>query len=84
MASNATPLAINELIAAGEDLCDGLNQHGVTIGVSQNTFVRARADLDALLAAQAEFNIAQSNQLANYAALRAADSNGKGFIAPAR
>jgi len=51
MASNPTPLPIDELIAAGEDLCDGLNQHAVALGVTQNTFAKTRADLDALLAA---------------------------------
>lgn len=83
MSSNATPLALNELIAAGEDLCDGLNQHAVALGITSNTFAKTRAELDELIAAEAAFKAAQSAQGTAYAALRTADSNGKGFIARA-
>jgi hypothetical protein len=81
MASNPTPDPIDELIAAGEDMCDGLSQHAVTLGITQNTFAKTRADLDALLAAVDAQSAAEGAQPAAYAALRTADSNGKGFIA---
>ena len=83
MASNPTPTPLGELIASGEDLCDGLNQHAVAIGIKQNTFAATRADLDALIAAQAAFKAAEGAQPDSYTALRTADSNGKGFIARA-
>ena len=81
MASNPTPDPIDELIAAGEDMCDGLNQHAVALGITQNTFVKTRADLDALHTAVNEQSAAEGAQPAAYTALRTADSNGKGFIA---
>ena len=83
MANNPTPEPYNELLAAGEDLCDGLDQHAVTIGVKQNTFALVRAELDLLIAAQASFKAAEGAQPTAYAALRSADSNAKGFIARA-
>lgn len=83
MASNPTPDPIGELIAAGEDLCDGLQQHAASLGIAQNTFAIVRADLDALIAASAAHDQAQGAQPAAYSALRTADSNAKGFIAKA-
>ena len=83
MASNATPTTLSELLASGEDLCDGLDQHGAAIGIAQNTFALTRADLDALIAAENALSAAEGAQPAAYAALRSADSNGKGFIARA-
>ena len=80
MASNPTPSPIDELIAAGEDMCDGLNQHAVALSITQNTFAKTRADLDALLAAVSAQSAAEGAQPVAYAALRTADSNGKGFI----
>lgn len=83
MASNPTPDPISELIAAGEDLYDGLLQHAVTVGIKQNTPADFRADLDALIATQNALVAAEGLEPAAYAALRSADSNGKGFIARA-
>ena len=83
MANNPTPEPYNELLAAGEDLCDGLNQHAVTISIKQNTFALTRADLDLLISTQADFKAAEGAQPTAYAALRSADSNAKGFIARA-
>jgi hypothetical protein len=83
MSSNPTPEAYGELLAAGEDLCDGINQHAVAIGLKQNTFAVARADLDAMIAGQNAFKAAKDAEPLAYAALRTADSNGKGFIARA-
>lgn len=81
MASNPTPDPIDELIASGEDMCDGLDQHAVTLGITQNTPAKTRADLDALIAAVNAQSAAEGAQPAAYSALRTADSNGKGFIA---
>jgi hypothetical protein len=83
MASNPTPDTIGELIAAGEDLYDGLVQHAVACNIKQNTPAAFRADLDALIAAQNALVAAEGEEPAAYAALRTADSNGKGFIARA-
>src|SRR5437773_2690463 len=46
--SNPTPGPIPLLIAAGEDMCDGLDTHAVALDVKQNTAAATRADLDAL------------------------------------
>lgn len=81
MSSNPTPDRYDEFVASCEDMADGLSQHEATIGIEQNTFAKFRADLDALLAAQAPFLAAETAQGTAYTALRSADSNGKGFIA---
>ena len=83
MAANPTPDPISELIAAGEDLCDGLDQHGVAIGIKQNTGVVVRTSLDALSASESALDLAIGAQPNAYNAQRTADSNGKGFIARA-
>jgi hypothetical protein len=83
MASNPTPTRLDELLAGGEDLCDGLTQHAVAIGVKQNTLALTRADLDALIATQNALVAAEGAQPAAYTTLRVADSNAKGFIARA-
>ncbi len=83
MASNPTPDRYDELIAAGEDLCDGLNAHRVAIGIKQNTFAATRADLDALIADNNALSASEGAQPAKYTAQRLADSNAKGFIAAA-
>ncbi len=83
MASNPTPRALDELIAAGEDLCDGLTEHAVAINVKQNTFAATRADLDALLAARNATQAADGAKPDAYTQLRTAESNAKGFLARA-
>ncbi len=83
MASNPTPDPIGELIAAGEDLYDGLLQHAVSCKVKKNDPVDFRADLDALITQQNALVAAEGAEPAAYSALRTADSNGKGFIARA-
>ena len=83
MASNATPIRLDELLAAGEDLCDGIAQHAVAIGLKQNTLALARADLDSLILAQTLLVAAQGAEPTASTAHRVADSNGKGFIARA-
>ncbi len=81
MASNPTPDPIGELIAAGEDLHDGLSQHAVACNIKQNNPTDFRADLEALITAQNDLVAAEGAEPAAYSALRSADSNGKGFIA---
>ena len=83
MASNPTPDPIGELIAAGEDLHDGLLQHAASCNIKQNTPEDFRTDLDALIEAQNALAAAEGAEPAAYSALRTADSNGKGFIARA-
>lgn len=83
MASNPTPDRYDEVLAAGEDLHDGLVQHGDDLEITQNTAEKTRTDLDALIAAQAQFKQAEGARPTAYAALRSADSNAKGFIAKA-
>ena len=83
MASNPTPERYDELVAAGEDIDDGLVQHEVALGITQNTHAKVRADLDALIAAHAAFKADEGAQVPAYAALRTADSNAKGFISKA-
>ncbi len=83
MASNPTPTRLEELIAAGEDLCDGLHQHEATILVKQNMEAPTRANLAALIAAKDAVAAATATRTAAYNALRTADSNAKGFIAAA-
>jgi hypothetical protein len=83
MASNPTPERIDELIAAGEDLCDGLDTHAVGIGVKQNTAADTRANLETLKTTQNQLDEARGAEPTAPTALRVADSNGKGFIAAA-
>jgi hypothetical protein len=79
--ANPTPGPLNELIAAGEDMCDGLENLEVAVGIKQNTFAATRADLDALIAADNAFKAADGERPAAATALRLADSNAKAFIA---
>lgn len=81
--ANPTPDPINELLAAGEDMCDGLEGLETAVGIKQNTFALTRADLDALIATHNLYQAAEGEQPEAYSALRTADSNGKAFIAAA-
>ena len=83
VASNPTPERIDELIAAGEDLYDGLNQDAANINIKKNDPVTVRARLDALIATTNALKAAQGAEPAAYQLLRTADSNAKGFIAAA-
>ena len=83
MASNATPQKINDLITAGEDLCKGLHDSGVAVGIKQNTFAVARPELDALIATEGDFTDAEGAEPAAYAVLRDADNAGYKFIGTA-
>ena len=83
VASNPTPDRIDELIAAGEDLYDGLNQHAVNINIKKNDPVTVRGKLDAVIATTNVLKAAQGAEPAAYQLLRTADSNAKGFIAAA-
>jgi hypothetical protein len=79
--SNPTPKKIADLISAGEDMCDGLEELEVAVGIEQNTFARTRADLDALKTTQNNFKLAEGEEPDARDAVRIADSNGKAFIA---
>ena len=81
--SNPTPRNLDDLIAAGEDLCDGLDTNAVAIGIKQNTAALARGELTALIGTNDTFNAAQGEQPAANTALRVADSNAKGYIGSA-
>lgn len=81
--SNSTPLRLDELLASGEDLCDGLNSIGVAVGITENPFAAVRASLDALIGTNNLLKAAEGAQPDSYTALRTADSNGKSFIAAA-
>jgi len=83
MASNATPEKINDLITAGEDLCKGLHDSGVAVGIKQNTHDVSRPELDALIATEGDFTDAEGAEPAAYSALRDADSAGGKFIGTA-
>ena len=79
--SNPTPVPLNELIAGGEDMCDGLEELETVVDIKQNTFAKTRADLDDLILKNQAFKEAEGEQPAAYSGLRTADSNGKSFIA---
>lgn len=81
MASNPTPKKNADLIAAMEDLCDGLHQHDAALGITKNSEAVTRPKLQALILGENNFKAAESAQPATYVAERIADSNVKGFIA---
>jgi hypothetical protein len=83
VASNPTPININELMASGEDMYDGLFRHAVAINIKKNDAPGFRLKLDALIQAQVSLKAAQGAEPAAYSAMRTADSNGKGFIGAA-
>jgi len=83
VASNPTPDRIDELIASGEDLYDGLNQDAVNLNIKKNDPVTVRGKLDALIATNNALKAAQGAEPAAYQLLRTADSNAKGFITAA-
>ncbi len=84
MASNPLPNGINELMTRGADNCDGLHNHGVAVGVVQNTETAVRNKLNALIAAQGTYNAALSAKSPLGTAVTVADSNAKAFIGRAR
>jgi hypothetical protein len=79
--SNPTPGPIPLLIAAGEDMCDGLDTHEVALDIKQNTAAATRADLETLKLKQNAFKTGKDAITAANTAIRLADSNAKGFIA---
>lgn len=83
MASNATPILVNDLITAGEDLCKGLLDDGAAVGIKQNTELVARPELDALIATQGGFTDAESAATTAYTGLHTADVAAGSFISTA-
>ena len=84
MASNPTPSRLEELIAAMEDLADGVHQHAAGLGIVQNTEAKIRNELQVLTNAVSAAGSAHAQTAIVYAVLlRPADSNAKGFLAKA-
>ncbi len=81
MASNPTPEKRSKLIAASEDMADGMHQHEVAIGLEKNTEAKFRPKLEALKAGDDLFKASLTAQVAPRTAEKLADSNVKGFIA---
>ena len=84
MASNPIPDKLDDLFTLAEDMADGLNTHGVAIGVKQNTEAAVRATLAAAQTAQNTFDAARSLKTTRSTAVTVADSNAKSFLATAR
>ena len=80
MASNPTPDPLDELIAAGEDLYDGVVQHGAAVGLGKNT-AASSAPTSMRSSTPRPPSSSRQRQARSYSAPRTADSNGKGFIA---
>ena len=80
MAANPIPTTPSQLFAFAEDAADGAHNHGVAIGLKQNTETAIRADLTAAIAAQTAYGNAKSAKDTFSTNLRVADSNGRSFI----
>ena len=89
--SNQIPQSYDPLVQLLEDAADGAHQHGVAIGLKQNTEAAIRTDLTALTGTpagpgnvppavpglKALWNTAKANKSAMTAALRTVKSNGR-------
>ena len=84
MASNALPAKRDRLFALADDMCDGLHDLEVTLGIKQNTEAVLRPALAAARAAESAFGEAQVVRKAANAVLTTADAAGKVFIANSR
>jgi hypothetical protein len=84
MASNTLPSKRDRLFALGDDMCDGLTQHEVAIGIKQNMEAVLRPALTAARAAETTFGQCQVAKKTANAALTAADAAGKTFIVNSR
>lgn len=84
MASNTLPSKRDRLFALGEDMCGGLIQHEVAIGIKQNNDAVLRPALAAARAAETAFGQCQVLKKSANAALTAADAAGKTFIVNSR
>lgn len=84
MASNTLPAKRDKLFALGDDMCDGLTQHEVPIGIKQNTEAVLRPALLAARAAEVTFGSCQVAKKTANAVLTAADADGRVFIMNSR
>ena len=84
MASNRLPDPLDDLFTLGEDMADGCHNHQTAIGLKQNLEADVRADLDAAVTAQENYQDALSAKTGFSTAVTVADSNGKAFIGSAR
>jgi hypothetical protein len=84
MASNALPDPLDDLFTLAEDMADGCHNHQTAIGLKQNLEADMRADLDAAVTAQENYQDALSAKTGFSTAVTVADSNGKAFISSAR
>jgi hypothetical protein len=84
MASNQLPKPLDDLFTLAEDMTDGCHNHQAAIGLKQNLEVDVRADLDAAVTAQENYQAALSAKTDFSTAVTVADSNGKAFISSAR
>lgn len=81
MASNRIPETYNNVVDLAEDVADGADNHGVAIGLKQNTGAIIHAELTALRAAEETAALKRTAKAAAASANKTADSNAKGFIA---
>lgn len=84
MASNALPTKRDRLFAVCDDMCDGLHQLEVTLGIKQNMEALLRPALAAARASEAAFGDARVAKKTANATLTTADAAGKTFIGNAR
>jgi hypothetical protein len=84
MGSNALPNPLDDVFTLAEDMADGCHNHQAAIGLKQNLEVDVRADLDAAVTAQTNYQNALSAKTVFSTAVTVADSNGKAFISSAR
>lgn len=93
MASNEIPDSPEPLISLATDAADGADAEGASIGLSQNTAVKSRADLVAfagdpdavppIIGAQNAHNAAKAAKVNATATRRTGESNGRAFCASA-
>ena len=82
--SNTLPSGRPQLFALGEDMADGLHDHGAAAGVKHNTEPVFRADLDAAKLAECVYGASKTAKDGFSTSLRIADSNCRAFLKAAR
>jgi hypothetical protein len=80
MASNQVPKKREQLLAAAEQLADGLKLEEVRLGVMQNTEEKIRSALDAALSANKAFHVLAATNASLSAARKAALADARNFI----
>ncbi|MFM2293863.1 MAG: hypothetical protein RLZZ350_276 [Verrucomicrobiota bacterium] len=84
MAGNQIPDARPEFFAFAQHIYEGLNAHGVAVGVLHNTAGNYQPNLDDAVDAESQFNAAQGAKPALAEAYAAADAAGAKFILDAK